>query len=177
MFKINIQGLKDGIYEIQKSCAVAEIPLIAEEYFGDVTLKGSLNVLPKRFFFSGVAECNARFICDISLKEFVETIKVNIKISFFTDHSLRKVQMYDPKQDLAEVIISEDEKYLDLTNEIREQLVVNLPMKRISPEYIGKTLEEIYPQYTGAKETKKKKKSEPVDDRWAPLAKLKVNKN
>jgi uncharacterized metal-binding protein YceD (DUF177 family) len=177
MFKIHIQGLKDGIYEIQESCAVETIPLISEEYFGEVLLKGSLKVLSKRFYFTGEAVCNARFICDISLKEFIETIKVSIKISFFTDNSLKRIQIYDPRQDLAEVIIGENDKYLDLTNEIREQLDVNLPMRRVSPEFAGKSLEEIYPEYTGAKKQKKKQKAEPVDDRWAPLAKLKINEN
>lgn len=177
MFKIQIQGLKDGIYEIEQSCTAEDIPYIAEEYFGNVSLKGNLKVLGKRFYFTGEAECKARLICDISLNEFVENIKVSLKIFFFSDSSLRKVQYYDPKQDLAEVIIGEDDKYIDLTNEIREQLVVNLPMKRISPEFAGKTLEEIYPEYTGVYITKKKMKTQPVDERWAPLAKLKSSKH
>jgi uncharacterized metal-binding protein YceD (DUF177 family) len=176
MFKIHIQGLKDGIYDIQQSCEVERIPYIAEEYFGDITLNGSLKVLGKRFYFTGEVECKARLICDISLKEFVENIKVDLKVSFFGNHSLRRIQIYDPKQDISEIIIDEDDKFIDLTNEIREQLVVNLPMKRIAPKYVGKTIEEIYPEYTGII-SKKKHTAEPVDDRWAPLTKLKKSKN
>ena len=176
MFRIHIQGLKNGVYEIAQSCVVAVISLMAEEYFGDVTLTGKLEVLNKRYYFIGEAICNARLICDISLKEFIQAIKININIIFYADDALLKVQYYDPKKDLSETIIGEDDKYIDLTEEIRQQLIVNLPMKRIAPEYIGKTFEEIYPQYSGDN-VKKKKTKEPIDERWAPLAKLKYKNN
>lgn len=174
MLKIYIQGLRDGTREVTASSAVSDVPDIAEEFYGDVEFAGKLKVLGQRFYVDGVATCHAKFLCDISLEEFEEEISVAIKMAFHADNEmLRHGEKYSGREQ-REVIIAEDEKYLDLTDEIREELMVNLPMKRIAPRFRGKSIDDVYPEFTQADATEEKENNE-IDERWSPLKKLKLN--
>lgn len=174
MLKVFIQGLKDGVYDVDLSAPVSQIPLIFEEYTGNVTFKGKLRILGKRFAVTGTAECDALLLCDLSLMEYTEKIKVDIKASYLADDTLYALKdSIDP--DSRENIIREDDKYIDITDDVREELAVSLPMKRVAPEFAGKSFEDIYPEFSAKKENKGKSKGEEVDDRWAPLKNLKMN--
>jgi uncharacterized metal-binding protein YceD (DUF177 family) len=75
-----------------------------------------------------------------------------------------------------EKAIAEDEKFIDLTDDIREELIVHLPMKRVSPEFRDKSFEDVFPQYSGSDNKKsKKKKDHEIDDRWSALKNIKLN--
>ena len=174
MLKIYIQGLKDGTREVTASSAVQEVPDLSEEFIGNVEFVGKLKVLGQRYYVEGTARCRARFLCDISLEDFEEDISVPVKKSFHADNEmLRHGEQYSGREQ-REVIIAEDEKYLDLTDEIREELMVNLPMKRIAPKYRDKSIDDIYPEFTQANTNEDKENNE-IDERWSPLKKLKLN--
>ena len=64
---------------------------------------------------------------------------------------------------------------IDITEEIREELAVNLPMKRIAPEFEDKEFEEIFTEYTNKKNPAIADKVSIIDERWAPLKNLKIN--
>jgi uncharacterized metal-binding protein YceD (DUF177 family) len=72
-----------------------------------------------------------------------------------------------------EIIIREDDKYFDMTQEVCEQLAVRLPMKRIAPEFAEVEFEDLYPEYSIKKE--KEVFKDELDERWAPLKKIKLN--
>lgn len=161
MFKILVKGLKDGTYDIDMQQDASTVPDMFPEFQGVVNLIGTLTILGKRFSFIGKANCDAKLICDISLTEFTENISAEISASYIADNNLLNDNV-DP--DRAERIISEDDKYIDLTEIIREELAVSLPMKRIAPEYRNKNFDEVFPQFSAnsAPETSD-------DDRWAAL--------
>jgi hypothetical protein len=46
--------------------------------------------------------------------------------------------------EFSEIAIHEDDEFYDITTEVKDSLVVSLPMKRVSPEYRGKSFEEIH---------------------------------
>ena len=53
--------------------------------------------------------------------------------------------------------------------EVRQELAVNLPLKRTAPKYRDKDFADIFPQYA---ETE----SQEIDPRWAALKAIKFNK-
>lgn len=178
MLKILIQGLKDGIYEIKQVTNANSIPDIFSEFIGEINLQGHLRKLGNKYTFSGTAECNAVLICELSLVEFNELIVADINACFIADNSMLKLKDKN-SNNYNEYIISEDDKYIDLTDEVREELAVNLPMKRVAPQFRDKSFEELYPMYAANSQNKnnsnKKKKKSEIDDRWESLRKLKFN--
>ncbi len=173
MIKIYIQGLKDGNYPIDTSCLASEIPGIFPEFSGEVKFTGEMKVFGKRIYIEGKASCNADLICDRTLTEFKKQIEAEIKIDYLLkSYGVRhKVE----EGDKEERIISEDLKYIDITEEIREELVINLPMKRVAPEYEDKEFEEIFSEYTNKKNPAIANQVSIIDERWAPLKNLKIN--
>ena len=179
MIKIYIQGIENGLHDIDMQIPVEEVEELYPEYFGNIHLIGKLRKFDKRYTFKGEAKCNAALICDISLKNFTKDITADINLSYLADtflYQISKQSDSEIKKEGNEIIIAEDDKYIDLTNEVREELAVSMPMKRVAPEYEGKSFEEIYPQYSPNSQAKKKKvKKGEIDDRWEPLKKIKLN--
>lgn len=174
MLKVRVHGIKDGLHEIDETADVSTIEDIFPEFIGQIELKGNLRKLGKRFSFSGTAECQALLLCDISLTEYREMIKTDIKISFIADTELYLLQGENEYNEKDEYAIRDDEEYCDLTKEVCEQLSLKLPMKRIAPNLRDKKFEEIYPELAADSENAGKKE-EQLDDRWAALKKLKLN--
>ncbi len=174
VLRIFIQGLKDGIYDVDEKTDASSFSGLSPEYQGDISLIGKLYIVGKRYSFKGKTNAKVVLECDLSLEEYEENIEFDIKASFFADNELFFLNEENEITDSEQHIINEDDKYLDLTDDIREELIVHLPMKRIHPKYKGKTFEQIHPELS-EKKTKKVKKDEPVDDRWSALKNLKLN--
>ncbi len=178
MFNIFIQGLNDGEHKVDMQVPVEEVPEMFEEYFGEISLKGKLKKIGSRYTLFAVAQCNARMMCDISLEEFIETINVEVNLSFVaeskqTSDSRRQATVKkNEKQEPVGVELSADGKYADIAGDIREIFAVNLPMKRVAPEFRDKDFKEIFPEYTSEANNPK---SDLVDERWAPLNKINSN--
>ncbi len=175
MLKVRIHGIKDGLHDICEDEPVSNILDIMPEFFGDVHFEGKLRKLGNRFTITGFAEAKAKLICDISLEEYEETISSEISISFLQDtvlFNLQKDAIDDPK---AERVVHDDDEFFDLTTDIKEQLAVDLPMKRISPELRGKSFEEIYPELAGGNDEKIDDDIIEGDPRWSALKNLKLN--
>jgi uncharacterized metal-binding protein YceD (DUF177 family) len=164
MIRIFIQGIKDGEYNIDMDTDVSEVPDILEEFFGNIHIEGKLKKFGSRFTLIAEAECSAKLICDRSLKEFVEEIPVEIKLSFIAN-PLKSPEINDETQ---EIFFHPDDKYLDITEEVREIFAISLPMKRVAPEYRNKDLKDLYPEYVKTDDNI----SGDIDDRWAPLKNL-----
>jgi uncharacterized metal-binding protein YceD (DUF177 family) len=175
MINIYIHGLKNGLYDIDLTVPVKEVKDMYPEFFGDIEVKGKLRIINRRYSFSGTAECQAKLICDISLTEFVENITTDINASFLADTNMFLQSNNEESDDNREHVIHEDDKYIDISLEVREELAVHLPMKKIAPEYRDKKFEEIFPEYSAEGKKKKKAKSDEIDDRWAALKNLKIN--
>ncbi len=169
MLRIFIQGLRDGIYEIDAECDVSEIDGMFDEFIEKVKVSGTMRILGFRFALELTATCKAKMLCDISLEEFIEPISAELKLSYIADEELYR---FGQDSDIAKAesrVIHPDDKYIDISEEVREELTVNLPMKRISPEYRDKDIKEIYPEYTAEQNIKIE------DDKWAELKKIKFN--
>lgn len=173
MIKIDITGMKDGKYDLSIEAPVDKMNCIVEEFFGDVKLKGTIKKISNRFTFTAKAEVQARMICDRSLKEFVENIETDVKLSFIADTKAYLENKGKINEDIdSDILIREDVKYINITSEVIELLALQMPMKRIAPEFRDKELEEIFPELSG--EIFKNEK-DVIDDRWSKLKNLKIN--
>ncbi len=175
MVKLHIQGLSDGAYDIEEKAASKSIPGISNEFFGDIILTGKLQKIGSRYTFRGAARCMAKLICDRSLKEFEEEISAHIEISAIA-HA-RLTDLTDETDSDDNKIISEEDKHIDITRDVREELTVNLPMKRVSPEYADKEFEESFPEYSARYSKRIKKNKGEIDERWEALKKINLNNN
>jgi uncharacterized metal-binding protein YceD (DUF177 family) len=169
MLRIFIQGLKDGIYEINSECGVEEIDGMFDEFIDNVKVIGTLRIWGSRFALDMTATCNAKLLCDISLEEYIEPISAELKLSYIADEDLYRFGKDSDIAKAEERIIHPDDKYIDITEEVRQELTVNLPMKRIAPEYRDKDIKEIYPKYTATENLTIE------DAHWAELKKIKFN--
>jgi uncharacterized metal-binding protein YceD (DUF177 family) len=162
---IRIQGLRDGLYDVWLTAPAESIADMAPEFFGEVTLRGTLEKVGRRYTFVGTARCQARLICDRTLEEYTEWIEATVEVAYLADTDLFLLRQGEQRDRTYELqVIREDDTHIDLTEEVRQELAVHLPMKRVAPAYRNVTFEELYPQYAAP--------SQGDDERWAPLRKL-----
>jgi len=167
MIKIYVKGLKDGLHDVELSEPVNAVPDISEEFFGNIEVTGKLRILGNRFNFTGKVVCSANLICDRTLKEFVQIIEAEFSAAYIVNTSGSAID--DFVQEEKERILSKEEKYIDITDDVREVLILNVPMKKIAPDVNDMEFEDIYPEYSA----KKNKKID--EDRWSALKNIKIN--
>jgi uncharacterized protein len=170
MIKIYIKGLKDGLHDVELSEPVNAVPELSEEFFGDIEIKGKLRVLGNRFNLVGSAICKAKLICDRTLKEFEQDIVAELTLAYLVNSTGIEIVGMDDND--KERMISKEEKYLDITDDVREELIISIPMKKVAPDIEDKDFEDIYPEHSA---TKNKKVDKDIDDRWSALKDIKIN--
>ncbi len=171
MLKLDISGMADGEYEFNIVEPVSLLNSDFEEFIGDVVLDAIMNKLGNRYNLKADIKATAKMICDRSLQEYEEQIKSHIDMSFIADtKAFLSMNGKEPKY--HEVIIREDIKYIDITTYVMESLALELPMKRIAPQFRDKQLDEIYPDVADKISSEKHKD---LDERWSKLKNLKIN--
>lgn len=173
MLKIFIQGIKEGKHEVDLSVPAESIDGISSEFSGEVEVKGILTSYRNRFSLTVNVSCSADLICDLSLKEYREQISFVYSASFIYDDEKYFEQKERELNDNEEIAILSDSKYIDITGELLQELIVHLPMKRISPEFRDKSFEDIYPDIANG--TKRESDDSEIDERWSKLKNIKLN--
>lgn len=170
MFKVFIRGLKDGQFPIDLSTKASDIQYICPEFANsEIKVSGNLKVFGNRFTIEINAQAEANLICDLSLEEYKEVFDIPIVLSYIADAELYDLNQNDNDFNMEEIIIHPDDKEIDFTNDVREILCLNLPMKRVSPKYRGTDFSEIHP------ELNKQENNSSIDDRWEKLKNIKLN--
>jgi len=166
MLKLRIHGIKDGESDFTLEDESLNIKDLPEEFFGNIVVEGKLTKIGKRYTIVGNVKCNAKLICDVSLEEYIEEIVAKFEYSFIVNNDLYLLlrEKGEFENENGEIIIHEDDQYLDISEEIRQELILNIPMKKVAPTYRGKSLSEIYPDLDIEEE---------IDPRWSELKKLK----
>ena len=163
MLKISILGMEDGDNAVNVSCQSSDIPDMFPEFFGEVHLEGMLRKQGKRLILNAKASCMSKLLCDVSGEEFEQNIEAPI-----TQYLRLDTQLHDLHEDGDgdEILLRDDEEYIDITEEVRQELAIHLPMKRIAPGFEDKTFEELHPDLL-------KKEEEQTDGETSPFAALK----
>ncbi len=165
MLKIDIHGMKDGEYSIELKSNISDLECYFNEFFGEIKLIGVLRKIGNRFTLQSNAEVNANLICDLSLKNYEELIKSEVNLNFKAD-----TKSYLSQKNIendSEILIREDAQEIDISSIVIELLALQLPMKRIAPEYRNKDLNEIYPFLN--------QENSEIDSRWNKLKDFKIN--
>ncbi|MDZ4746603.1 MAG: DUF177 domain-containing protein [bacterium] len=172
MIGIDITGMRDGQHNVETSHPVSDITGLGPEYTGTVDITGVVVRRGPKFTVIVTCDANAHLVCDRSLEEYDEPITFDLDLDFVTDSSLASTQRKVPEalDDEAVRAIRDEDNYIDLTEDIRQELTVALPMRRVAPAYRDKNLEEIFPAIA---ESDKGPSDETADGRWEALKKLK----
>ncbi len=162
MLRLPIQGLQDGQASVQLTANIREIDGIFPEFSGEISLSGTVRKVGKRYSFKGEATCMATMICDRTLSEFTEKITAHVTADYLADTQVFLMQEGEKEGEMN--IIRDDELFIDLSDEVRQELALSLPMKRIAPEFRDKEWEDIAPEVATE-----------IDDRWKALKGLNLN--
>lgn len=165
MIKIDIHGMKDGEYEIDLNTEVEKIECFFEEFFGMIDVKGVIKKVGNRFTLKSKATVKAKLVCDRSLQNYEEIVTSNVNLGFIAD---TKAFLESTERDIdSDIVIREDAQFIDITSEVIELLALNLPMKRIAPEFRDKDITEIFPDINSGDNA--------TDERWSKLKDFKIN--
>lgn len=170
MIKIDISGMANGEYEFDITAPIRTVECAFEEFYGDIVLNVNVKRLGLRYNVKCSAEAMARMTCDRSLRDFEEKISCGFDLVYKADTKLF-LESGKSSEIEKEIIIREDYKYIDITQEVIEHLALQLPMKRVAPEFRDKEIEEIFPEISRDRIYKQNS----VDDRWSKLKDIKIN--
>ncbi len=174
MIDISIVGIRDGNHPFTIETPVSDIPGLAPEFIGTVRTEGVLRKLGSRYTVEADVEGTARLTCDRSLEEFDEPLVASIDLQYVVDHDLA-VQQRGRIADLDDEEVRglrEEDKVIDITEDVRQVLTLSIPFRKVAPAYRDKELEDIHPAMR-ERGTTPEDGSEPVDERWAALKNLK----
>jgi len=171
MLNISILGLEDGEHDCSATCDAQSIPDMFPEFKGVVNVKGKIKKQGKRLMLTATASAIAHLICDVSGEEFEQSIEAPVHLVFRMDSQLFSLKGNDHDGD--EILLRDDEEQLDITDEVRQELAIHLPMKRVAPEYAHTSFEALHPELLDTHKSVK-------DDEESPFAALKhlnIHKN
>ena len=163
--QIRIHGIANGKHIIKLENNVKKIPDIFPEFIGDVELDGTLTKTQNRFHFIGKAKCKVQLVCDFCLEEYLDIINADVETNFIVSS-----QMYFMQKDSDvvpdELALHEDTTHYDITLDVKDSLVLSLPMRCLCSNCNGKTFAEI--------RSNTEPNNKPIDPRWSKLKDIKL---
>ena len=168
MIDISIVGIRDGNHPFSVTVQAVDVPGLDEEFRGEVTAEGVLEKKAARYLVSGVASSTAHLMCDRSLEEYEEPIEASFDLEFAVD-SVLAAEQRGRIADLDDEEVRglrDDEKAIDISEDVRQVLTLAIPVRRVAPAYRDKELDEIFPSIKGRDADQP---SYDVDDRWEAL--------
>lgn len=162
---LSLIAIKDGDHPFEHEVDARSIPGLSDEFQGSVSVTGVLQRLGKRLHIQATITANAHLLCDRSLEEYVEVLTPTISLEYRIDNELAAQQVGTDVEPDEVHGIRDDHNHIDITDDVRQELQLSLPMKRVAPAYRDLELEELHPELNEHAEP-------PTDDRWAALRKL-----
>ena len=167
--KIKISSLENGTYEYDFEADIEKIEL-SEPLFGKCNANVVLNKFDDQIILEASTTAGANFICDRCGTEFMQSVRSKYKMIYL----LRSIE--DAEEEINITYLSPDTHIINLSNDVRDYMVLSIPMKRLCKEdckglcvKCGSDLNE--KQYEC--------EDSEIDDRWKVLTELKnkLNKN
>lgn len=173
MIRIPIQGLSDGKHQVNIILPITDVEGIFPEFLGDVSINGELQKIGKRLALTLSVKGIASLECDYSLNLYQEEIQSKLELNYLQDTELVRLHSDDDDNSENVRVIREDDKFIDITIEVAQELSVSLPMKRIAPEYRDKDIAEIFNHDVHLQIDSSDESVLPDEDRWEALKKIK----
>ncbi len=175
---VSIKGITDGKYPVEVNAIAERIQDIFPEFRGELQATGTLRKYGKRYLFDLTATATAHLLCDMSGEDFEEQITAHCSLEYIADTHLALMQEDSSNDREPPFYIRDDNTSIDITEEIRQELAVMLPLKRISPAYRDKEFDEVFPEFAAqtTDEISSAADDEPaLDPRWAALKSIKFD--
>jgi len=173
LLSISIKALQDGKHPVQLSAKASMLDGMFPEFTGEVVVHGTVQKLGKRYILQVHAACDAALVCDLSGEQFIERVEPELTLSYVANTHLFLEQIHDADP-VQPYYIREDDTAIDITDEVRQELAVNLPLKRVAPQYRDKNLGDIFPEFDAdAGELRSTpNETQEIDPRWAALGNI-----
>jgi len=167
--RIKISGLENGAHEYNFEADIEKIDL-TEPFIGKSNTNVVLNKFDDQIILETSTNAGANFICDRCCKEFNQTVKSKYKMIYL----LRSIE--DAEEEINITYLSPDTHIIDLSNDVRDYMILSIPMKRLCKEDCKGLCDKCG---TDLNEKQCECKDSEIDDRWKVLTELKnkLNKN
>ena len=117
----------DGVHLISEKKAAKDFSL-PENYVGEIELECKMDKAPHQIILSCDLTAEAKFACDRCNSEFIEEINTEFQVTCFFEEG--KTSEDEPNIKF----ISPDQDKIDLSEEIKEYLLLAIPMKILCSE-------------------------------------------
>ena len=146
MLRVDLTALDDGLHELNLAPSADDLDL-DPAVFSDIAVALRLNIAEGTVQADFATRATATLECDRTLAEYRQPVQGTHEV-LFTDAAIGE---------------DEDPPEVDLTEPVRDTLLLALPLRRVSPE-AEET--DIPTRFGGPAE------GEPADDRWDALRRL-----
>lgn len=127
MLRIQLKDLRRGLNELALTPAAEALDL-DPAVFANIRVDGTVEVVPGRLVVRFVASADAQLTCDRTLVEFVQEVSGSYVILFTSVDPTSGSEEYDDV-----VSYSPADQEIDITDSVRDTLVLALPARRIAP--------------------------------------------
>ncbi len=128
-FRINISNLSEGIHEYHFETKPSKIGL-DEKFSGTIRIDAKLDKSAQQIFLQTGIRAEGSFFCDRCLENFNQEMS--------TQYSMMYVQgtrsTVDLKKDEEIQILGTDMNYIDLDDDVRQYILLNIPQKLLCKE-------------------------------------------
>lgn len=132
--KINLKNLHDGINEIPHEHTAASLNLSdqeeAEIFVNPIKTKATINWVSEQYFMSIAIATRASFTCDRCLTKFVQPVHEEFRLIYAITEAPSGKEVEDDEFRW----LPRDTKEIDITADIREALLLMIPMKTVCSE-------------------------------------------
>ncbi|MFC1563827.1 DUF177 domain-containing protein [candidate division KSB1 bacterium] len=164
---IKLRGLDEGEHKFDFAESPADYSLDKENFEEDLISEVRIDVLGKNYYIKVTTDTNVKTECDRCLNDIALNLSINTSLVYTEDNSL------DPEHQQDDLLILPANcDTADLTDIIRQQIIVNLPMKILCNE----ECKGLCPGCgTDLNKKKCKCKNDKIDPRWEALKNIKLN--
>ncbi len=175
MLIISVKGVEEGRQERDLRCPASDICDAFPEFVDDVQVHIVLTKVGSRLQLACTAACDAILVCDYSTEEYRERIETEFNVEYIFDTELYLRQKDHHDVDATELYaLHEDDATIEISDHVVQELAVRLPLKRISPEYRDKNLEDIVGnQFLDDGRAQEGR----ADENWAMLKNIRIENN
>lgn len=126
--KIKISSLSEGrhLYDFEMPTTEIELPI---DFVGNVTVHVKLEKTKDQIFITSNLQCKKEFLCDRCLTNYEDNLKTSYNMFYVYDVAHRNE--YD--KDVV-TVISKDTDIIDLLPDVKEYLLLAVPMKNVCSE-------------------------------------------
>lgn len=161
--KIRISQLSNGLHEYHFSAIPPDIGL-GENFKHPVEIDATLDKASRQLYLKAEIRCSGQFQCDRCIEEFEQNIESRLNM-FYVYDSLDTGSLSPEEVQ----VISPDTVYLDLTDDVRQTIMLNVPLKLLCKT----DCKGLCPKCgTNWNQTTCKCKNETQDSRWEGLKDL-----